>query len=56
MVALVYQVRDTTGDYPGLAATGPGNDEQGAFFVKDRLPLRIVEIGQNRIRADVYRS
>jgi hypothetical protein len=56
MVALPDQVRNTTGDHPGLAATGPGDDEQGAFLVKNSLPLRIVEIGQNRIRADVSRS
>jgi len=42
--AFVFQqMDDAGGDDLGLAGTGPGQDQQGAFGMVDRLPLRWIE-------------
>ncbi len=40
------EVGDAVGDDAGLAAAGPGQDEQGAFACLDGLTLRRVQAGQ----------
>jgi hypothetical protein len=39
------EVGDATGDDAGLAAAGPGDDQQGPLAVLDRLALGVVQIG-----------
>src|SRR5262249_9764904 len=40
------QVRDTSGEDAGLSRAGTGDDEHGAFGVKDGLPLRRIQVGE----------
>ncbi len=39
------QMHNPVGDHPGLAGTGPGQDQKRAFGMLNGLLLRFVEVG-----------